>query len=509
MDSTERRAFGLFALILLVTAWNSHDFYQLDEHFQILEFAGSKLGIVPTQNLPWEYAAGVRPWLQPTLFVGLCKVLQFTGIEDRFLWTFFFRLFCAACGFYALLCIYRLGCVWFPDKQVQRRHLLLCTTLGFIPFLLVRTSSENLSTSFFVIGAALILKNYYRSDSADQAISPAIWLLSGLMLGLAFQFRYQIIIMIGGLCLWLLVSAKAKWKDHLLFVTGFVIVLAVGLLADRYGNGHWTFSFYNYFRVNLLEGKTAHFGTDPFFAYFYLVLGNVFAPIILVLLSALLVFWVRNTRHVLVWITLPFFIFHCMVGHKEARFLFPLVPLTILILQMAFLKDNQLVLPPFLQTQFWHRTYKWLWRYNWFWLVLLCIFPFNIDFHITSQKLIYAQHKSVSTYYAVAYNPYRDKELTYTFYRPDDLAIIEVKDLSVMAAIAEKDPTREIYFFSEMPYLEKWPKALAERTTLINPSYFFFKWPWFVEITKPILVSLHDRIEDVTCPALFKISPRN
>jgi len=504
----ERRWFLLLAVLVLVNAWTSYDFYEYDEHFQVIEFGGSKLGIVPTQNLPWEYEAGIRPWLQPVLFAGLCKMLQFSGIDNRFLWTFFFRLFCAAWGFYAMLCVYRMGAAWLKDESARRNCLILCTTLGFLPFLLVRTSSENMSTSFFTIGMALLLKNHYGHYPNRRVVSPGLWLLSGLMLGLAFQFRYQTVIMTGGLCLWLLFIARTRWKHIGLLSVGFLFSIGIGLVADRYGNGIWTFPFFDYFRVNLLENKTADFGTDPFWAYFYLPLANVFAPIAVVLLVSLLILWMQKPKHALTWITLPFFVFHCFIGHKEERYLFPMLPAAILSLQLIFLQNGRQVLPAFLQTGFWRGAWKWLWRYNWFWLIFLSVFPFNIDFDINHQKFIYDRRGGVDTYYTVDFNPYRRKELVFSFYRPENLRMVEVGSLKSMADIAWDNPEREVYFFARMPYLDDWPDALARRTTVVNSSHFFFRWPWFVEKTTPILKYIDAGIDDVRCPTLFKIAPQ-
>ena len=506
MNMSERRGFLLLAIVMLVTAWNSYDFYHPDEHFQILEFGASKLDIVPTQNLPWEYEAGIRPWLQPILFAGLCEFLQFIGIDNRFLWAFFFRLFCAAWGFYAMLLVYRTGAAWLKDETGRRNFLLLCTTLGFLPFLLVRTSSENMSTSFFMIGIALLLKNYYSPDSEQHSVSPGFWLLSGLMLGLAFQFRYQTIIMTGGFCLWLLLIARTKWKYFGLFFVGFLLSTGIGLLADRCGTGKWAFPFFDYFRINLLENKTADFGTDPFFAYSYLVMGSVFAPVGFILMVSLLILWVRNPKHALSWITLPFFLFHCFIGHKEARFLFPLIPAAILSLQFIFTQNGQQIPPAFLQTGFWRGTCKWLWRYNWFWFIALSVFPFTIDYNINHQKFVYDRRDRVDTYYAAGFHPYHCKELIFSLYKPENLHILEVGNLHTMADIIYDNPTDEIYFFARMPYLDNWPNDLAHRTTIVNSSHFFFEWSWFVERVKPILKYIDNRINEVECPTLFRVA---
>ena len=506
MDSVERKSFAILALALFATAWTSYGYFELDEHFQIIEFAGSKLGIVPVQNLPWEFEAGIRPWLMPVIFAGICKFLAFFGVENRFIWTFIFRLCCAGCGFAAILYVYRLGLAWFPDAQARRLNLQLCTALGFLPYLFVRTSSENLSASFAAIGMCALIKNLVESKQAELPVSGRIWFFSGLMLGLAFQFRYQTILMIGGLCLWLFCFAKMKWPNILAASSGFMLVLTAGLFADRYGYGKWTFPFYKYIQVNLIEGKFAHPETEPFFAYFYLILANVFAPVVLIIMAVIVVFWVRQSRHVISWITLPFFIFHCLISHKEERYLFPLIPLCLLIPALLLFKDGQMVLPEFFRRRFWRQAYKWLWRYNWIWLIILCIYPLNVEPYIKHQKFIYERQKTVNVYHAAGFNPYKRNELIYSFYRPADVRIVEVENIEELADIAKDNSAGEFYFFWKMPYLENWPDELARKTTLVNSSYFFFRLPSFVKICTPILKTLNSRFEEVECPSLFRIT---
>lgn len=508
MDSAERKAFGLLALLLLATAYTSYGYFELDEHFQVLEFAGTKLGIVPVRSLPWEYEAQIRPWLQPAIFAGICKALGFIGLTDRFLWTFVFRLLCAASGFWAMWSVYRVGSRWFPDRRARRFHLLLCTTLGFLPYLLVRTSSENLSATYFIIGASLLLLRLDFSTGACAAIPNRALFAAGILMGLAFQFRYQVIFMIGGLGLWLVVYAGIRWKGILAASAGFLPVFAAGLAADWYGYGKFTFAFWNYFRVNLLEGKTADFGAEPFYAYVYLTLAHFFAPVALILVAATVVFWVRNPRHVLTWTTLPLFLFHCFIGHKEVRFLFPLIPPALLILTAVFFRDGGLVLPQFFRKPFWKRAFRWVCVYNWAFLALFCVYPFCVESHIKHQKFIYEHRGSAGVYYAVGYNPYRRNELTYSFYRPGALEAVEAADLAELASIAERRPDEDLYFFAPMPYLEDLPESLAGRTSLLNPSHFFFRWPWMLQFSTPILKGLHRRFDEVQCPSLFRISAR-
>ena len=68
MDRALRQSLLLLAAATLVTAWFSVTFYFPDEHYQVLEFVSYKLGVTRAGDLPWEYSARIRPWLQPLLY---------------------------------------------------------------------------------------------------------------------------------------------------------------------------------------------------------------------------------------------------------------------------------------------------------------------------------------------------------------------------------------------------------------------------------------------------------
>src|ERR1022692_3521309 len=71
------RLWFLFSLALhLVIAWFSVGFYHFDEHFQILEFAGYKMGTIPASSLTWEFAAHLRSAFQPFIAFSVLKFLK-------------------------------------------------------------------------------------------------------------------------------------------------------------------------------------------------------------------------------------------------------------------------------------------------------------------------------------------------------------------------------------------------------------------------------------------------
>ena len=68
MTAELKRSLLLLTAVVIVTAWFSNLFYFPDEHYQVLEFMGHKLGITPASALPWEFHQRIRPWLQPAIY---------------------------------------------------------------------------------------------------------------------------------------------------------------------------------------------------------------------------------------------------------------------------------------------------------------------------------------------------------------------------------------------------------------------------------------------------------
>src|SRR5688572_24767330 len=97
-----RNIFLVATGLYLITAWFSIGFHHFDEHYQILEFAGYKIGFNAADNLAWEFPSQIRPGLQPFLAFVLIKLLSLIQITDPFIQAFFIRCVSAA---FSLLCI--------------------------------------------------------------------------------------------------------------------------------------------------------------------------------------------------------------------------------------------------------------------------------------------------------------------------------------------------------------------------------------------------------------------
>src|SRR5262249_2368654 len=76
---------------------------------------------------------------------------------------------------------------------------------------------------------------------------------------------------------------------------------------------------------NLVLGRAAQqFGAQPWYGYLILAAMGVTAPLALLMIAGAVLGCVRNPLHVLTWASVPFFAIHCLIAHKELRFLFPL-----------------------------------------------------------------------------------------------------------------------------------------------------------------------------------------
>jgi GPI mannosyltransferase 3 len=324
---SSQRAFLWGGLALLVAVVFSTGFHHWDEHFQILEFAGWKLGITPEADLPWEFAAQLRPALQPMLVVWLCGFLDLFGTADPFILTFILRLFSASLTFVGTVLLVRgqlKSNSILADPVFLRWYLFLSYFLWFTVYNGVRFSSEGLSCALFLVGYALFFSTAERSNTR--------LLLVGVFFGLAFVVRYQTGLMIAGLVAWAFLVQRIPVRNLLPLVLGVLAMTGLGIAVDRWFYGTWTITLWTYFEQNLIEGKAAAFGTEPWWAYFSEVFLRAVPPFSVLFLLPPIVVLLFRRKDPLTWTVLPFLLVHLWIGHKEIRFLFPLLGLLPLLI---------------------------------------------------------------------------------------------------------------------------------------------------------------------------------
>ena len=314
-----RKGLALLGLLLFVAeAWRSAGYYNPDEYFQTVEFASYKLGVTPAAELPWEFQARIRPFLQPAVYAGLSRGLSALGWKEPGALLLGVRLAGAALAFSALCLLAAALGARLADDRARRSLLAACLFTWYVPFLSARMSAENWSGSLLAIGFASFFLLERRPALAAAA--------AGLAMGLSFDVRYQTALAVLGFFAWAALVRRARPGTLALFALAFLTAAALGVVADRWGYGEWTATPWNYLRVNLFEGRSLQWGRQP--AAFYLTsLLEVHPPLSALLLGAVLLFVAAAPKDPITWTLVPFVLGHAVQAHKELRFLFPLAPL--------------------------------------------------------------------------------------------------------------------------------------------------------------------------------------
>ena len=491
----------ILALVTVVTAWFSVTFFHPDEHFQILEFMSHRLGRTAASDLPWEFHYRIRAWMQPFLYFLVARPLIGLGLHDIFDVTFVLRLATGLISLAALAAFARAFLASLTRTDERNFFAGALPFFGFLPYLFVRTSSEILSADFFTLALALVMGRR----------TAARFILAGLLSGLAFECRFQSAILVLPLLAWLAIVARARLTHLGLFGIGFVAVIGLAAPIDHWGYGVWCFPPWDYFKVNLLDNVAAQrFGTDPFFAYPYLLIANIFLPVLVMLVLAMVLVWIRQPRHIVTWVSLPFFLIHSVIAHKEERFLFPLYLLATSFPVLAFAPSGKA----------WPNWARRLWPYRTggfakaigalsvATMALLAVYPPGFISHLPAAQYFYRSFPNGLTVYTFAPEPFR----SFPMYRPVPYRSHRLADNGALQDLLAKGP---VYLLSETPNLP--PDTLPPRA---RAQLLYSEWPF---ARAPAMATFGTRviqfdgwlnwkifglkIPQFTCLTIFRVEP--
>ncbi len=312
-------------VVLLLAAWFSTGYHSADEFHQVIAFAGDKVQREPAEPLPWEYAKRIRSAFLPAVAAGVFAAARAIGIHDFSTWTLLLRLLTAGVAFIAVLRFTRTMRAHVPPA-LQHTFLLLSWFLWFLPFLHVRFTGETWSGLFLLLALAELFKA--QPARMDH-------LRAGGLLGLAFLCRPPVVLAVGGLLCWLAIVRKDPAAKLAGLIAGFVALLVLDFAVDSWFYGEPVFTAWNYLRRGL-EGSPDHdFMEYPWWYYFPWVIKYALPVVGVPILLATWLLLRFRPRHVLVWMILPFVLFHMVLPHKELRFLYPLADLMPLLLVLG------------------------------------------------------------------------------------------------------------------------------------------------------------------------------
>lgn len=413
-----KKIYLLAVIFFIIAAYFSAGFYQFDEHTQVMEFAGLKLGLTEKQNLSWEYAAQMRPAIQPFMVYAAHKVFGFLSIDSPFTIAFIMRLFSAALSFLSIHLLIKAFIDKIQGEKLKLTFVLLSFFLWFSVFNSVRFSSENIAGRLFVIVFALFI--------IWKDLNKKKYFLLGLILGISFLFRYQNAFLIVGFVAWLFFINKSKFSDLLLLASGIIIMFGIGILIDRWFFEEWVLSTWNYFDQNMLQHKMEGFGLSPWYYYFVQIFNVGIPPFSLLYILPFILLVIFSWKNPLVWIIFPFLLIHIYIGHKELRFLFPVIGfLPLLAVQAGEIINEKW--KGLLQSKFFKVFTILFWIQN---VLFLCFVSFKAaDSQVALYEKVYNDYDKPTVIFYIKDNPY-SRALDVHYYKRKNLKVEEIHSLN-------------------------------------------------------------------------------
>ena len=191
----------------------------------------------------------------------------------------------------------------------------LLAIFWIFPFISVRNLVEYVSIPFLMAGLWMVVK------AGKKDLRFSWWFLAGIILGLAFNVRFQTLIITGGIGLALLF--QKQWRQTIFMALGVLssMVVVQGILDYSV----WGIPFVQvtgYVDYNMHHA--AEYVVSPWYTYLLFLSGILIPPVSLFLLFG----YFRNWRRLLI-LFLPiliFLIFHSYYPNKQERFVVTIIP---------------------------------------------------------------------------------------------------------------------------------------------------------------------------------------
>lgn len=343
---------GLVGIVFrIIAVFFSQGYAMHDDHFVYIETSFSWLKGLDIGGLLHQSSSddnqSIYNYLYPKILYFIFKIVDLSPKESMYFIRFIHALWSMVTFYFG----YKIALKISTKSQTLFIAWLLAI-LWIFPFLSVRNLVEFICVPFLMIGIYLTL---------GQKRSLFI---SSLFFALAISFRFQVILVPLGIILGFIF--QKKWKESLLLIISLVLFIGIvdgtlGLIYFHKPFGH----IINYIKLNILtpsphtQGNIfTYLGT---LASFFIVLGPFFMWS---------VFTKIPKKNIPLWGGFMFFfVVHSLISNKQERFLFPILPLFI-ILAISGLEPDSFLKHPRID-RIYKGVKKVFWGLN---LVLLLVF---------------------------------------------------------------------------------------------------------------------------------------
>jgi hypothetical protein len=311
------------ALILrLIAVVFAKGFGMHDDHFLIIEVAQSWVAGFDYNNwLPWSEGSAGIPQGHSLFYVGIHYLIfsffKLIGFSNPDYQMYVIRLMHALYSLLVVSLSYKIT-LKLADKKSATIVGWLMAIAWFMPWLSVRNLVEMVSIPPLLYSIWLIIK--------DDNTTARRYLWAGFIGTIAFSIRFQGILFVGGIGLVLLI--QKQWREAFFYGIGglFSILLIQGGI-DLYVWGRPFAEFTEYVNYNL--HNSGEYPNGPWYNYLLLLIGFFVVPYGLMLFAG---FLNVKRKWLIVFVpTLVFLAFHSYFPNKQERFIFPILPMYVML----------------------------------------------------------------------------------------------------------------------------------------------------------------------------------
>ncbi|XP_059461275.1 mannosyltransferase APTG1 isoform X1 [Corylus avellana] len=326
--SSSKTVFAICLAFRVANALLVQTYFNPDEHWQALEVAHRiAFGY---GHLTWEWEKGIRSYLHPMLFAVLYKVLALLGLDTPWLMTRAPRLLQSIFSAVGDLYLFKLSDVLFGDC-VAKWALFSQLANWFMIFCFPRTLSNNLETVLTLV--SLYHWPCMRVSSTKVPLVSRKWSLAAAALACAIRPTSAIIWVYVGLLELFVTHDRLKFIFLEVAPIG-VLVLGLTCLLDRLVYGSWVLVPLNFFKFNFLSSGGDYYGTHKWHWYFtqgFPVMLFSFLPF-----SIAGIIWSKQWKlsGLIAWVLG----LYSVLGHKEFRFVLPVLPIALIFSGYALAK---------------------------------------------------------------------------------------------------------------------------------------------------------------------------
>jgi GPI mannosyltransferase 3 len=269
--------------------------------------------------ISWEWRDGIRSWIFPGVLAVIMRLTDWIGAGSTG-YLLSIRI---------LLSLSSVIAIWFAYAWIKLTRSVTEALFGAFAcavwYDLVAYSPHALTE---VVATPFLLMGLYLGNISDDTKRPRLCLFAGAFAcGLAMSLRIQLLPAV--LAIFVFISRKRTKPELAMTALGLLIPLAVFGFSDAIAWGHPFQSFYRYFWENAVQGKSLHYGTAPWYWYIGDLLVRLGPLFILAFIGAR-----RNRR--LAFVVAVILVSHSVLSHKESRFLYPALPLIIILSASGF-----------------------------------------------------------------------------------------------------------------------------------------------------------------------------